>query len=131
MNLANEHQFSVRVYTEETDLTGIVYHANYLSFLERARTEIIRKADLSLTTLAEYDCYFVINDAHIRYLHPARLDDLLTITSRIETRKSCSVVFEQMIHNQENKLLCIGYIKVVCVDKALKPKRLPTELFKE
>lgn len=124
-----EHRFTLRVYLEDTDLGGVVYHANYLRFLERARTEIIRDSGLSLTALAEYDCQFVVNNVHIRYLHPARLDEWLTIISLVECKKSCSAMLAQTIHNQANIKLCEAQIKVVCVDKNLKPKRLPLEVF--
>lgn len=129
MEKKNNHQFSIRVYAEDTDMMGIVYHANYLAFYERARTEIIRKSGLSLTTLAAYDCHFVITEVKLRYLHPAFLDDLLEVSSQLIHRKSCSVVFDQKIYNQHNKLLSEAEIKVVCVGKEKKPRRLPEDLF--
>lgn len=129
MDLTNTHHFDIRVYAEDTDLMGIVYHANYLCFFERARTEMIRKSGLSLTTLATYDCHFAINDVQLRYLRPARLDDLLTITTKIDSKKSCSVVFKQVMHNQHDKILCEALIKVVCIDNEMKPRRMPENLF--
>ena len=123
-----EHCFTYRVYTEDTDLMGIVYHANYLRFFERARTEMLRDNAISLTTMAKYDTNFAIHDAHIRYLYPARLDDVLTIRTSYERKKTCSLRFTQLMHNQLGKKLCEAVIHVVCVNKNLKPKRLPENL---
>ncbi|CEK10607.1 tol-pal system-associated acyl-CoA thioesterase [Legionella hackeliae] len=126
----NDHyRFDIRVYAEDTDMMGIVYHANYLRFFERARTEMIRASGLSLSALATYDCHFAINEVKLRYVAPARLDDWLTVVSKIDTKTSCSLVFEQNIYNQDNKLLCQGLIKVVCIDGRMKPKRIPENLF--
>lgn len=117
-----------RVYVEDTDLMGIVYHSNHLCFFERARTEMLRENGLSLTTMALYDTHFAIHDVHIRYLYPARLDDILTIKTSYERRKTCSLLFKQVMYNQLNKVLCEATIQVVCVNKNLKPKPLPDEL---
>ena len=122
-----DHCFTYRVYTEDTDLMGIVYHANYLCFFERARTEMLRDNGLSLTMMATYGTYFAIHDIHIRYLSPARLDDVLTIKSTCERKKSCSMIFRQVMHNQLGKILSEAIIQVVCVNKNLKPKPLPEE----
>nr|HAT8713279.1 YbgC/FadM family acyl-CoA thioesterase [Legionella jordanis] len=119
----------IRVYSEDTDLMGIVYHANYLKYFDRARTEMIRKSGLSLTMLAQYDCHFVITEAKLHYLAPAFLDDWLTVSSKIESKTSCSLNFEQNISNQDGKLLCRGFITLVCVNANKKPKRIPENLF--
>lgn len=119
------HHVTYRIYTEDTDLMGIVYHANYLRFLERARTEMLREKGFSLTTMSVYDTYFAIHEIQIRYLYPARLDDIITITSFCERKKHCSLLFQQNMSNQFNQTVCKATIQVVCVDKKLKPKRLP------
>ena len=122
-----EYCFSIRVYTEDTDLMGIVYHSNYLCFYERARTELLRDNGLSLTTMASYGTYFAIHDIHIKYLLPARLDDVLLIKTTWEQKKSCSLIFKQTMHNQQNQCLSEAVVHVVCVNKALRPKALPKE----
>lgn len=122
------YQFKVRVYIEDTDLMSIVNHPNYLCFFERARTEMIRESGLSLTTLAAYHCHFAITEVNLRYIHPARLDDLLTISTEIESRKPCSRVFRQVMHNQDNQLLCEALIKLACADEKMKPRRLPENI---
>ncbi len=125
----NNHYFDVRVYAENTDMMGIVYHSNYLCFFERARTEMIRDSGLSLTSLATYDCHFAISEVLLRYLYPARLDDLLRITTNLGHKKPCSIVFDQTMHNQHNELICNAQVKVVCVTNTMRPRRLPPDLF--
>ncbi|ASQ45971.1 YbgC/FadM family acyl-CoA thioesterase [Legionella clemsonensis] len=127
--MTNLHHFNLRVYTEDTDMMGIVYHANYLHFFERARTEMIRASGLSLSKLATYDCHFAIHNVKLRYLAPARLDDLLTVVSKITEQTSCSFTFEQILYNQDSKQLCHGLIQVVTIDGRMKPKRIPKNLF--
>ena len=124
LNDGIEQAFTYRVYVEDTDLMGIVYHANYLCFFERARTEFLRKMGISLTAMASYDTYFAIHDLHIQYLYPARLDDVLTITTVCERKKRCGLLFKQEMHHQAQVKLCEATVQVVCVDKNLKPKRL-------
>ncbi len=119
-----EHSFSYRVYIEDTDQMGIVYHANFLRFFERARTELLREKGLSLTTMATYGTHFAIHDIHIRYILPARLDDVLVIKTHYERNKACSLLFKQRMYNQLDHMLSEVMVHVVCVDKNLKPKRL-------
>jgi acyl-CoA thioester hydrolase len=119
-----EHCFTYRVYIEDTDQMGIVYHANFLRFFERARTEMLRENGLSLTTMATYGTHFAIHDIHIRYAFPARLDDVVTIKTTCEQTKACGLLFKQMMHNQSEQLLSEATVHVVCVDESLKPKRL-------
>ena len=125
INKMSEHDFKCRVYIEDTDLMGIVYHANYLCFFERARTEMLRDNGLYLTTMAAYGTYFAIHDIHIKYLHPARLDDVLTINTSYERKKTCSLLFKQIMSNQLGKVLSEAAVQVVCVNNNLKPKPLP------
>ncbi|KTD20287.1 acyl-CoA thioesterase [Legionella lansingensis] len=129
MSFHDVDYFELKVYAEDTDFMGIVYHANYLRFFERARTEMIRKSGLSLTTLAQYDCHFAINDVRLRYFFPARLEDQLMVASKVTNKKTCSLVFDQRLYNQDNTLLCEGLIKVVCLDETMKPRRIPENLF--
>ncbi len=123
-----EYSFACRVYIEDTDVIGIVYHANYLLFFERARTEALRDKGFSLTIMATDDTYFAVHDAHLRFLYPARLDDVLSIKTTFSKKKSCSVMFRQVMYNQLGQLLSEATIQVVCVNRHLKPKRLPDKL---
>ncbi|WP_267885274.1 tol-pal system-associated acyl-CoA thioesterase [Legionella adelaidensis] len=125
--LATESAATFRVYVEDTDLMGIVYHSNYLYFFERARTEMFRNAGLSLTMMAKHGTHFAIHEVQLKYHAPARLDDLLTIKTSCENIRASTLVFNQFIHNESGNLLCEAIVRVVCVNNELKPKRLPKE----
>ncbi|KTD68346.1 MULTISPECIES: YbgC/FadM family acyl-CoA thioesterase [Legionella] len=125
MDAKTTYQHSFRVYAEDVDYMGIVYHANYLCYFERARTEILRENNLILSDLTKEDTLFAIYDVHIRYKAPARLDDLLTVSTQLQQLGACSFLFEQSMRNQHGKIICEAKIQVVCVDSDLKPKRFP------
>jgi acyl-CoA thioester hydrolase len=110
---------------EDVDGMEIVYHANYLRYLERSRTELLRTYNLLLSELSQSDILFAITDLSIKYKSPARLDDLLTITTEIKELRACTFTFEQCITNQNDKLICDATVKAVCVNKDLKPQRVP------
>ncbi|MFC3909271.1 YbgC/FadM family acyl-CoA thioesterase [Legionella dresdenensis] len=116
-----------RVYAEDTDFMGIVYHARYLNFFERARSDALRQHGISLTRLASCDYHLAITEVNLDYRHPARLEDEILITTWMNQVRSCSIVFKQKMENQDNRLLCEATIKVVCIDSAMKPKRLPKQ----
>lgn len=126
--LTKEYIMSYRVYFEDTDLMGIMYHARYLCFFDRARTEMLRSQEVSLTSLAHNDTYFAIRDIHIRYHFPARLDDTLTIISYIEQKKACTLQFKQIMLNQSEQRIAEATVVTVIVDQNLKPKRIPDKL---
>lgn len=117
------HTSQYRVYVEDTDLMGIIYHGKYLYFFERARTDLLRYNGISLTTMSECDTYFAIRDIHIRYYAPGKLDDMLTINSVITKMHGCTLELEQEMYNQEDILLSKANIQVISVNKTLKPKR--------
>lgn len=129
MNINSSQTAIYRVYAEDTDFMGIVYHSNYLRFFERARTDFLREIGLPLSLLATYDCHFAIQTVQLRYLNPAKLEDILKITTKIGSISPCSLVFDQSMQKQDNTQLCQVEIKIVCVNQSLKPKRLPKEFF--
>ena len=129
INLLQEYNSTFRVYFEDTDLMGIVYHAHYLKFFERARTEMLRSCGLSLSIMARSDTHFAIHNVNIIYKYPARLDDILNIKTLCANKRSCSFDFEQSMCNQLGQLICEAKIKVVCVDDNLKPKAMPGDMF--
>jgi acyl-CoA thioester hydrolase len=116
----------IRVYYEDTDAGGIVFFANYLKFFERARTEWLRACGIDQRKLAEENgVLFVVSETAVQYRAPARLDDMLTIASRIERMGRASVEFVQEARRGDT-VLAIGTIRVGCVDHAtLKPIALP------
>ncbi len=119
-------QFPVRVYWEDTDAGGIVFYANYLKFFERARTEWLRAAGVEQHQLREdTGIMFVVASTSLRYLAPARLDDLLTITVGPEPAGRASLVVRQRALRGDT-LLADGEIRIGCVRaEDLKPQRLP------
>ena len=119
-------QFPVRVYWEDTDAGGIVFYANYLKFFERARTEWLRAAGVEQQALRDSTgLMFVVAGTQLRYLAPARLDDLLSITVDPEPAGRASLVVRQRALRGDT-LLCEGEIRIGCVRAAdLKPQRLP------
>ena len=120
MTYLNEFTFPVRVYYEDTDAGGVVYHANYLCFMERARTEWLRALGFEHDTLATtLNILFVVGGIDIQYRKPARLNDALTVKTRIETLGRASLAFKQEIWletaNNSPELLTTASVKVVCV----------------
>lgn len=118
--------FPVRVYWEDTDAGGIVFYANYLKFFERARTEWLRAAGVEQHQLREETgVMFVVAATSLRYVAPARLDDLLTITVDPEPAGRASLVVRQRALRGDT-LLAEGEIRIGCVRASdLKPQRLP------
>ena len=123
--------WAARVYWEDTDGGGIVYYANYLRFLERARTEWLRSLGYSQQALAqEPGIVFAVANLTVEYRRPARLDDELRITCEPEVERAASMRFVQRIYrrgrNADETLLVEANVRVVCVDaRTLRPKRLP------
>jgi len=120
----------VRVYWEDTDAGGIVFYANYLKFFERARTEWLRALGHSQQEMVDATgCMFVVQDTHVRYLKPARLDDWLVITVHVSERGKASLRIAQQAWCGE-RLLAEGEIRIGCVERAtLKPHRIPSPIF--
>ena len=118
----------IRVYHEDTDGTGVVYHANYLRWLERGRTEWLRARGVSQQALAtDHGVVFTLADLNIVYLKPARLDDALEIHTTISERKRVSFSFEQrVVRVADSLLLARAAVRAACVDaRHFKPCALP------
>jgi tol-pal system-associated acyl-CoA thioesterase len=119
------HNFPVKIYYEDTDAGGIVYHANYLKFMERARTEWLQQ----LRREMDKKLLFVVKHIELDYLRPARLYDELTVTTRIVDVSGASIVMEQDVCMTKdlNFILCHGLIKIVHIDNDLHVCRLSDE----
>lgn len=119
----------IRVYYEDTDTGGVVYYANYLKFFERARTEWLRSLGVDLQALAARDrLQFIVRQAEVSYRHPARLDDLILIRSRVDHLGASSIRFEQQACLDAQLLVSAG-ITICAVHAAtFKPIRLPPPL---
>ena len=120
---------AVRVYIEDTDAGGIVYYANYLRYLERARTEWLRSVGVGLETLQkEHRRIFVVRAIQLDYLNPARLDDQLDISVEIQQLKSASLSLAQSV-SRTGGVLATGVVKLACLDAdTLSPVRIPTAI---
>lgn len=121
--------FPVRVYWEDTDAGGIVFYANYLKFFERARTEWLRSVGIEQQQLKETTGgMFVVAETNLRYLRPARLDDQLIVTAKIQTSGRAAMTIHQQVL-LKNMLLCEGTIRIGWVDAAsLQPGRIPQNI---
>lgn len=130
----SEFAWRARVYWEDTDGGGIVYYANYLKFLERARTEWLRSFGYSQSQLQrDLGIAFAVVNVNIDYRRPARLDDELTITCAAEREGVTVVHFAQRVYRQTpDDLVATAQVRVACIDtRTLRPTRLPDFLTKE
>ncbi|MCD6035511.1 MAG: 4-hydroxybenzoyl-CoA thioesterase family active site [Rickettsiales bacterium] len=120
-----------RVYYEDTDAGGVVYYANYLKFAERARTDMLRDASIHQSTLmAEHNIAFVVRRAELDLKKPAKLDDLLTVTSTVSKMAGASFHVEQDITLNGISLATIQ-VQVACVEAAnFRPTRIPDNIIK-
>lgn len=123
----------VRVYYEDTDASGVAYHASYLRWLERGRTEWLRGLGFDQQRLMrDEQAAFTLASLNIRYLRPARLDDELTVITRVARRARASIEFEQEIQSSEAATLAMAAVRVGCVGMpAFRPRRIPDRLMQE
>jgi acyl-CoA thioester hydrolase len=120
--------FPLRVFYEDTDAGGVVYHSNYLNFCERARTEWLRQLDIGRERLArEFDIMFVVRRATIEWRRPARLDDLLMIETVMGGAGKVRVSMIQTVKRGDEVLARID-IEVVAVNSQFQPTAVPKEL---
>ena len=125
--------WDVRVYYEDTDLGGVVYHANYLRFMERARTEWLRAAGFEQDVLRErHGVQFVVVDAELVFRRPARFNDTLKVSVEVREQGRASLLFHQDVRGAAGDVLCSGDVRVACIDaNNFKPRPLPGELLTE
>ena len=125
-------KFPVRVYWEDTDAGGVVYYANYLRFLERARSELLRTLGIDQARLLrEERLQFVVVEANIRYHRPAKFDDELLVSAALDSLRGASVTFAQEIRRggEAGELLVSATIRAACLaSDTLRPRPLPQEL---
>lgn len=132
------HCFELRVYYEDTDFGGVVYYANYLKFIERARTEWLRALGVDQTRLkAQAGLVFVVRRCAVEFRRPARLDDLLTVRTRLIKARGASLELAQAVHLTERPgeegaasaaPLVAAEVLIACIDPDGRPARLPAAL---
>ena len=125
----------MRVYYEDTDVAGVVYYANYLKFMERARTEWLRSIGVDQTRLLDEDrLLFVILSTAVNFHKPARFNDLLCVTSEVMDHTRTSFSFRQEIYREdlEGELLVDAEARAACLDaQSFRPQRLPATIVAE
>ena len=124
------HVFPLRVFYEDTDAAALVYYANYLKFIERARTEMMRLVGFTHSDLmAESGLAFIVRRCDIDFIAPARLDDRLEVHTRILDLRGASIEAEQIVKRDGVDLVRVG-LRLGCVTREGRPARLPAGLKK-
>ena len=122
------HLFRCRVYYEDTDLAGVVYYANYLRFIERARTEWAREAGIDQGRLrVEEGLVFAVRRVEADYLAPARFDDLLEVRTRLEASTVARLRLEQEVWRESQRLFA-ARVTLVAMDLSGRPRRIPAAI---
>jgi acyl-CoA thioester hydrolase len=119
-----------KVYYHDTDAGGVVYYANYLKYLEEARTEFLEERGVFIKKLTQEGTLFVVARQEIDYKSPAFYGDVLDVVARIANIGAAKLEYAQEIKNQDGKTVCMARTVLVCVDKNLKPKAIPEEIRK-
>ena len=127
---SREFCWPIQVYYEDTDAAGVVYHSNYLKFMERARTEWLRSEGFSQQSLAEGEgIVFVVAKINIEFIRPALFDELLNVRSKITGTNGAGLMFEQSVISESGTVKCRADVHIVCVDsKTFRPKRIPNSI---
>jgi acyl-CoA thioester hydrolase len=122
----------IRVYYEDTDAGGVVFYANYLKFMERARTELLRSGGFEQDALiANENVIFAVRSLTIDYIKPARFNQLLQVSTDIKSIKKVSLEFSQKI-THDSQLLVVGDVRIACLDAiTFKPKAIPENLIEQ
>jgi len=118
----------IKIYYHDTDCGGVVYYANYLKYLEEARTEFFEVRGIMIKELSQNGTLFVVARQEIDYKSPAFYGDTLTVDTRVSNISGARVGFEYDIKNQEGRLIVGAKTILVCVDSALKPRPIPEEI---
>ncbi|MDB9759671.1 YbgC/FadM family acyl-CoA thioesterase [Planktomarina sp.] len=121
------HQFDLKVYYEDTDMGGIVYYANYLKFIERARSTLVEELGVDQLRLQSMGVVFAVRDISAQYLAPARMGDNLLVCSRVIVTTAARWVLEQII-NRDGMVLFTAEVTIVMIGMKGSPIRLPKEL---
>ena len=126
---ARQHSLPIRVYYEDTDFSGVVYHAGFLRFCERGRTDFLRLAGVSHTELGKEGYAFAVRRLEADFLKPARIDDLLIVKTDLVKLGGASLTLSQAVFLEEICLFKL-LVKVAVIDGAGRPARLPEAILK-
>ncbi len=129
--MAKKFNFKIKVYYEDTDAGGVVYYANYLKFLERARSEALYTLGYTNSGLLEsHNLLLIVKSCNIEYKKPAKFEEILDIVSEVTSFTKTSFIMKQIIL-RDNEMISIADIHLVAVDKKGKPSKIPDELKKK
>ena len=130
---SEEFTWPVRVYYEDTDNAGIVYHASYLRFMERARTEWLRSLGFELPDVREeHGALFTVSRLHIDYHLPAHFNDMLDVSIALTRLGGASFLLDQRVRRTPGELLCRADVRIACVDAiTLRPRPIPRAVLTE
>ncbi len=121
------HRFALRVYYEDTDMAGIVYYANYLRFIERARSDWVREMGIDQLAMKAEGVVFAVRRVEADYLAPAVFDDVLEVRTALQSLTPARMVMEQEVW-REKSCLFRASVTIVCIGQGGKPVRLPAKL---
>ena len=122
----NEYKLEVRIYLEDTDAQGIVYHGSYLRFFERGRSEVLEALGVSMSEAARPDCRLVVYEVRVRFRRPAFLAEKIEVTTSMERSSEYRMIFRQQIRRKgEPDILVSAETDIVAIDEAGTLKELP------
>ncbi len=129
----NIYTWPVRIYYEDTDSGGVVYYANYLKFMERARTEWLRHLGFEQDVLRQREnLLFAVSRIGLEYRKPAIFNDQLDVSVKLSRRGRASFNLAQEIRRRADELLCTGTVRIACIDAStLKPKPIPSYILRK
>ena len=122
-----EHRLPVRVYYEDTDFTGLVYHASYVRFFERGRSDFLRLTGADHTAMAALGTAFAVVRLEVDFRRAAHIDDALVVATEIAAVRGPRIRFAQRIE-REGELICGAIVDAACIDPAGRPRRPPPDL---
>lgn len=125
--MSGRHRLQIRVYYEDTDLAGIVYYANYLKFIERGRSEMVREAGVDQAAMKEAGVVFAVRRVVAEYLRPARYDDELVVETQLSALSPVRFSMDQRVLRAEAPLFTAA-VEVVCLNAAGRATRLPADI---
>lgn len=120
------HHKEIRVYYEDTDMAGIVYYANYLRYIERARSDWVREVGIDQLAMKDTGVVFAVRRVEADYLSPARFDDVLDVRTTLGSLSAAKMVMDQEVWRGDD-LIFTAKVLIVCIGASGKPVRLPAE----
>ncbi|HON09799.1 MAG TPA: YbgC/FadM family acyl-CoA thioesterase [Chitinispirillaceae bacterium] len=118
----------IRIYYEDTDCGNVVYYANYLKYMERSRTELLRERGVDLSEYQKNNILFAVIEANVKYRAPARYNDLLDVQSVVNEITAATIGFETTIKNESGVLLVKGNTRLACMRPDGRARRIPEEI---